>query len=106
MSVVPLTQPADAGHPLPSGEGFARSIPHIGQLCLTRRGDISHPILYSGPNASMTFPGVPLPPPTKPEPMKTIPPATVAPGCPSDPPRAAIPFFVWNSTAVLNSHNT
>ena len=38
MNVVPLTRPAFAGHPLPSGEGFARNIPQSGQLCLAGRG--------------------------------------------------------------------
>ena len=31
MYVVPLTRPAGAGHPLPTGEGFARNILHLGQ---------------------------------------------------------------------------
>ena len=34
MNVVPLTRPADAGHRLPSGEGFAGNIPQFGQQCL------------------------------------------------------------------------
>ena len=41
MHAVPLTRPADAGHPLPSGEGLARNIPQFGQLCLARRDGCS-----------------------------------------------------------------
>ena len=31
LNVVPLTRPADADHPLPSGEGFAGNISQFGQ---------------------------------------------------------------------------
>ena len=47
MNVVPLTRPADAGHPLPSGEGFAPNLPQFGQLCLARTGNL-HPIDTGG----------------------------------------------------------
>jgi hypothetical protein len=40
MFVVPLTRPADAGHPLPSGEGFSKkNISHLGQQCVAPRAE-------------------------------------------------------------------
>ena len=57
---------------------------------------------HSTPNASKTLPACPCAGPALPAGTKTMPPATVGPAEPSEPPLAGIPLTVWKSRAMSN----